>query len=191
VRDTAPPQSSYPRLDRGELVSPDRVSMGYPIIPGKPLPDGLLNPFFHYDFGPDFVTRDLSGVVMRQPPAIRQVLPQLVPRVDADGNEVGGIPSVQHQVPLGTYTGWNAAQRGTRKGHRSGFAAGFIPFAHDENERRDNGDPRRSLVERYRNHAGFVEEVREAIARTQQKGFLLPEDGARLIRQAEESDVLK
>jgi hypothetical protein len=36
-----------------------------------------------------------------------------------------------------------------------------------------------------------VEEVKKAVARAQQKGFLLPEDGARLIRQAEESDVLK
>jgi Alpha/beta hydrolase domain len=191
VRDVRPPESSYPRLDRGELVSPDRLSMGYPVIPGKPLPDGLLNPFFHYDFGPGFVARDLSGVITRQPPAIRQILPMLVPRVDADGNEVGGIPSVQHQVPLGTYTGWNAAQRGPRQGHRSGFAAGFIPFAHDEDERRAGGDPRKSLVERYRDHAGFVEEVRKAAARTRAQRFLLPEDGARLIQQAEESDVLQ
>jgi Alpha/beta hydrolase domain len=72
-----------------------------------------------------------------------------------------------------------------------GFAAGFIPFARDEDERRASGDPRRSLEERYRDHAGFVEKVREAVARQQRKGFLLPEDGARLIRQAEESDVLK
>jgi hypothetical protein len=191
VRDVQPPESRYPRLDRGELVAPDRVSMGYPAIPGKPLPDGLINPFFDYDFGPDFIARDLSGAITRQPPGIRQILPMLVPRVDADGNEVGGIPSVQHQVPLGTYTGWNAAQRGLRQGHRSGFAAGFIPFARDEAERRANGDPRPSLAERYHDHAGFVEEVKKAVARTQDGGFLLPEDGARLIQQAEESDVLR
>ncbi len=31
----------------------------------------------------------------------------LVPRVDADGNEVGGVPVVLTDAPLGTYLGWN------------------------------------------------------------------------------------
>ena len=31
----------------------------------------------------------------------------LVPQVDADGNDIGGIRSVFLQVPVGTYTGWN------------------------------------------------------------------------------------
>ena len=31
----------------------------------------------------------------------------LVPQVDADGNDIGGVRSLYVRVPLGTYTGWN------------------------------------------------------------------------------------
>src|SRR5437870_10436247 len=31
----------------------------------------------------------------------------MVPRVDADGNELGGVPTVLRDAPLGTYLGWN------------------------------------------------------------------------------------
>jgi hypothetical protein len=30
-----------------------------------------------------------------------------VPKVDADGNEQGGVPVVLRDAPLGTYLGWN------------------------------------------------------------------------------------
>jgi len=30
-----------------------------------------------------------------------------VPAVDADGNEMGGVPLVLRDAPLGTYLGWN------------------------------------------------------------------------------------
>ena len=60
-----------------------------------------------YDWGPDFNYNDLSGVITKAPPSIRKVLPTLVPKTDADGNDLGGVPSVLRQVPLGTYVGWN------------------------------------------------------------------------------------
>src|SRR5262249_22276236 len=107
AKGTLPPPSQYPRLDREELVEPTRAAMGFPAIPGVPLPDGVLTPLYEYDLGPKFRYNDLSGIVTLAPPPIRQVLPIVVPRVDADGNEVAGVASVLHQVPLGTYTGWN------------------------------------------------------------------------------------
>jgi hypothetical protein len=81
-----------------------------------PLPDGLLNPFYDYDFGPEFRYSDVSGVITMQPPALLRVLSTLVPTVDADGNETSGVASVLHQVPLGTYTGWNTVASGFYKG---------------------------------------------------------------------------
>lgn len=33
-----------------------------------------------------------------------------VPRVNADGKEVGGVPVVLHDAPLGAYLGWNIAR---------------------------------------------------------------------------------
>ncbi len=191
TKDVAPPASQYPRLDQGQLVRPDHRAMGFPLIPGAPLPDNLINPLLDYDFGPEFKYSDLSGVMAQQPPVIKRVLPIMVPKVDADGNEIGGIPSPLHQAPLGSYLGWNFTRNGFYKGRGCGFAGGFIPFAKTKAERLASGDPRPSLEERYRDHAGYVSVVKSAVDRLLLQHFLLPDDAERLIRQAEESNVLK
>lgn len=191
TKDVAPPPSVYPRLADGQLVRPDYLAMGFPKIPGQPLPDRLINPFFNYDFGPKFNYQDLSGVITVQPPLIRGTLPMLVPRVDADGNETSGIPSVLLQAPLGTYLGWNVVASGYYKGHNQGFAGGFIPFEQTKAQRLAKSDPRPSLEERYHDHAGYVARVKEAVERLSAQRFLLPEDADRLVRQAEGSNVLR
>jgi hypothetical protein len=191
VKGTLPPPSQYPRFDRGELVSPTHVAMGFPAIPGVPLPDGILTPFYDYDLGPRFNYNDLSGVVTMQPPPIRQVLPTLVPRVDADGNETTGVASVLHQVPLGTYTGWNTVASGFYKGRIRTNTGSFIPFARTRAERLASGDPRPSLEERYTSHENYVANVRAAAERLVRGRYLLQDDADRLIAQAEASKVLK
>lgn len=187
----APPASRYPTLAAGDLVAPNASAMGWPDIPGAPVPTGKLNRVLDYDFGPGFNYVDLSGVLTRQPPRIRQVMPSLVPRVDRDGNETAGIPSVQMLVPIGTYTGWNVRKRGYGAGGGCGFIGGFIPFAPTRAARLAANDPRPSLEERYRDHAGFVARVRAAATAQVQERWLLPEDADRLIVEAEASDVLR
>jgi hypothetical protein len=184
-----PPPSRYPRLDRGELVLPEATAMGFPSIPGVALPDRLINPVYDYDFGPAFNHNDLSGI-MRQPPILRGIIPQLVPRVDADGNEVGGVPSVLHQVPLGSYLGWNVTLNGFYKDRQSGFQGSFIPFSATKAERLATGDPRPSIEERYGTHEKYVALVRAAATKAVADRFLLQADADRLIQQAEASDVL-
>jgi hypothetical protein len=186
-----PPESRYPRLDRGELVEPTQAAMGFPVIPGVPLPDGILTPLYQFDLGPHFHYNDLSGVIAIEPPPLRQILPMLVPRVNADGNEVAGLASVLHQVPLGTYTGWNLNARGFYKGHIRTNTGGYIPFAKTKAERLASGDPRPSLEERYGTHEKYVAQVRAAADRLLQGRYLLKEDADRLIAQAEASKVLK
>ncbi len=191
TKDIAPPPSQYPRIDHHQLVWPRAAAMGFPAIPGSPLPDNLLNPFYDYDFGAEFNYSDLSGVLATQPPAIKRVLPLLVPKVDADGNETSGIASALHQAPLGTYLGWNVTRSGFYKGRVCGFSGGFIPFAKTKAEREASGDPRLSLEERYRDHAGYVAAIKAAIERLLQQKFLLPSDAERLIREAEAGNVLR
>jgi len=187
----APPASHYPRLADHRLVAANAKAMGWPAIPGAPSPDGKLNAFLDYDFGPGFAYHDVSGVLTRQPPRVRRTIPSLVPRVDADGNEVGGVPSVQFLVPIGTYTGWNQLQEGYGAGGPCGFVGGFIPFARSRADRVVAGDPRPSLEERYHDHEGFVARVR-AVAQAQvREGWLVPEDADRIVHQAEASDVLR
>ncbi|GGB42860.1 hypothetical protein GCM10011380_35420 [Sphingomonas metalli] len=187
----APSPSRYPTIAAGDLVAPNAAAMGWPRIPGVPSPDGKLNPFLDQDFGDRFDYRDLSGVLTRQPPVIRRTIPSLVPRVDADGNETAGVPSVQLLVPIGTYTGWNELAAGYGKGGGCGFVGGFVPFARTEGERRAAGDPRPSLEARYRDHDGFVARVRAVAAEQVAAGWLLPDDAAKLIAQAQASDVLR
>jgi hypothetical protein len=190
VKGTLPPPSQYPRLDRGELAPPTQAAMGFPAIPGTPLPDGVLTPLYEYDFGKQFRYNDLSGVITIQPPPIRQILPTVVPKVDADGNEIVGVASVQHQVPLGTYTGWNTVANGFYKGHIRTNTGAFIPFARTKAERLASGDPRLSLEERYGTHEKYVAQVRAAAERLVRGRYLLQDDAERLIKQAEASKVL-
>jgi Alpha/beta hydrolase domain len=191
VKGSLPPPSQYPRLDRGELVAPTQAAMGFPAIPGVPFPDGILTQLYQYDFGQQFHYNDLSGVITMQPPPIRQILPTVVPRVDADGNEVAGVASVLHQVPLGTYTGWNTNASGFYKGHIRTNTGALVPFAKTKAERLASGDPRPSLEERYETHEKYVAQVRAAAERLVRGRYLLQDDADRLIAQAEASTVLK
>ncbi len=191
VKGTPPPASQYPRFDRGELVAPTQEALGSPSIPGVPLPDGVLNPLYEYDFGPKFNARDLTGAITIQPPIVKDILPSLVPKVNADGNETAGVASVLHQVPLGTYLGWNVTASGYYKGTECGFTGGYVPFAKTKAERLAAGDPRPSLEERYGTHEKYVALVREAAARLVKDRYLLKADADRLIADAEASNVLK
>jgi hypothetical protein len=191
VSGKAPPPSAYPTLAAGDLVPPNARAMGFPAIPDQPPPDGKLNPFLIQDFGPGFRADDLSGVMATVPPRVLREAPSRVPRVDADGNEMSGVASVQLRAPLGTYLGWNVVAGGYYRGQGCGFQGGFIPFARTRAERIAAGDPRPSLEERYGTHDGFVARVRAAAADLVARRFLLPDDATRIVRQAEESAVLR
>jgi hypothetical protein len=186
-----PLASRYPRLTAGDLVEPYAAAMGFPSIPKQPQPDGKLNRFPLQFFGSAFIANDVSGVMSVVPPGIKEESPSLVPRVNADGNETSGIPSVQARVPLGTYLGWNTFAGGYYKGQGCGFQGGYIPFAKTKAEREAAKDPRLSLEERYGTHDGFVAKVKTAAAELEKEGFLLPDDAQRIVKQAEESNVLK
>jgi hypothetical protein len=115
----------------------------------------------------------------------------LVPRTDSDGNEIGGVPVVLREAPLGTYLGWNVVQAGFHQGQNCNYQGGWIPFAVKKADRLASGDPRLSLEERYRNHAGYVRAVKKAAFKIWMQGFLLPADRDALIQEAEASNVLQ
>lgn len=192
MNDTPPPVSKYPTLAEQYLVDPTKEAMGFPTIPGVPAtaPTGLINPLLDYDWGPNFNYLDGSGVPSKVPPTIKHAIKMKVPRVDADGNELGGVPVVLREVPLGTYLGWNITAAGFHKGKICNYAGGMIPFAKTKAERLANGDPRLSLEERYGNHAGYVSAVKIAASKAVAGGFLLQADADALVKQAEASNVL-
>jgi hypothetical protein len=193
MKGVEPPPSRYPNLKDGTLVDANNVAMGFPALPDLPAgtPTGLINPLIDYDFGPDFNPMDGSGVQTVMPPRIKQVVRMKVPRVDSDGNELGGVPVPLRDAPLGTYLGWNITAAGFHKGQICNYAGGMIPFAKTKTERVANEDPRPSLEERYGDHAGFVAAVTTAARNAVAAGFLLENDARSLIAAADASNVLK
>ncbi len=197
MKGVEPPASRWPLLARGELVLANKKSLGFPAIPGLrdtiPEPDFIM-PVLDYDWGDQFNPRDGSGVASNAPPPIRQVLPMYAPKVDADGNELGGVPVVLLDAPLGTYLGWNVTASGGRPFHAGqicNYVGGMIPFARTQQERLANNDPRLSLQERYGSQAGYVEAVRKAAQRAIKEGFLLEADAERLVKEAQDSAVMR
>lgn len=194
MKDVPPPPSRYPTLAKGQLADANKKAIGFPTLPGLratvPEPDFIM-PVHDYDWGPQFNAVDGSGIASAAPPRIRQSLRMLAPKVDGDGNELGGVPVVLLGAPLGTYLGWNVTAGGFHKDQICYYAGGMIPFARTAEERAAKNDPRPSLQERYGSHAGYVDAVKKAAARAQAEGFLLPEDATALISAAESSAVLR
>jgi len=188
----------HDRHHRPDLVPATKEAMGFPSIPAvtaisPTIPSNFIMPVLDYDWGHDFDYSDTSGVPTKLPPPIKRVIKMLVPRVDADGNEMGGVPVVLRDAPLGTYLGWNITAGGARPFHQGqicDYVGGMIPFAKTKAERVANGDSRLSLEERYGTHAGYVAAVTAAAANAVAQGFLLQPDADALIAQAAASAVL-
>ena len=191
TKGTPPPASRYPTLANGDLVPATRATVGYPDIPGLPFSERILNPVVRYDFGPAFKAVDLSGIISIEPPRILGVIPTYVPRVNEDGNETAGVPSVQLQAPLGTYLGWNTIRSGFFAGQGCGFQGGWMPFAKTKAERLARHDPRPSIEERYGTHENYVAIVKRAAEQAVRDRFLLRDDADRIVREAEASGVLR
>jgi hypothetical protein len=197
MKGTPPPPSRFPTLAEATLARADKASIGFPSLPGlrASVPESdFIMPVHDYDWGPQFNAIDGSGIASVAPPRIKRVLPMWAPKVDADGNERGGVPVVLLEAPLGTYLGWNITAGGAMPFHKDqicNYVGGMIPFARTAAERQANNDPRLSLEERYGSHDGYVERVRAAAARAVEHKFLLPGDAQVLIETAKASAVLR
>jgi len=182
-----PPPSQFPRARSGTLVPPDRKSTGFPKIPGIRY-TGLHNRQLFLDYGP----QSLHGRIDVHPP--RPVdggfYKILVPKVDADGNDVAGIRLPAVQVPTGTYTGWNLQPRSLAEDELSGLLGSFVPFTRTKAERRKSRDPRLSLEERYSDQSDYVNRIARAARILVEQRYLLAEDAERIIAEAAKTDIV-
>lgn len=190
VKGTEPPPSVYPKLADGTLGPATSAAMGFPVLPGLPAPDGVANPLLVYDLGSGFNYNDLSGVIASQPAPIKDVIQSVVPRVDADGNDVGGIHTVLQEAALGTYLGWNITAAGYFKGQYCSLWGSYIPFSATKSQRLAALDSRLSLEERYGTQRGYLCVVRNAAERLVRERYLLQEDADAILLQASSSNVL-
>jgi len=175
-----PPPSRYPALADGTAVDPRQLRGRFTAIPGvgfPPHPPEVVR----LDFGPDAA----SGIASILPPVEDEPYPRFVPAVDPDGNELTGIRLPDVTVPLATYTGWNLRHPQMGASDRlTSLMGSTIPFAATREARTENGDPRRSIEERYASKAAYLDEVRGDAERLIAAGYLLAEDLEWVVAQA-------
>jgi hypothetical protein len=195
---TKPPKSEMPRHgNRAFAVTRPgfqtgvvpQAELGWPTIPGVTY-NGLITTRYFLDFGPEL---DSKGLITNYPPSLegRPAYPIFVSKVDKDGNEIAGVRLPEVEAPIATTTGWALRRAGFSENEGCEADGQHIAFKRTKAERVAAGDPRRSLEERYKNHAGYVKEFRKAAEKLQKQRFLLAEDVPTYIDEAEASDVLR
>ncbi|OLC54585.1 MAG: hypothetical protein AUH85_11420 [Chloroflexi bacterium 13_1_40CM_4_68_4] len=175
TKDTPPPASRWPRISDGTLVQP--TAIGFPSIPGLKF-TGRVNHLSVVDYTA-FPPRHVSGQDYRV----------LVPKVDADGNDIAGIRSAQLSAPLGTYTGWNLRAKGFMEDEGCYLNGSYVPFAQTAAQRKTTNDPRQSLEERYGSRQKYVDTLDAAAKQLVSGRYLLQEDADRLVKAAQTTDL--
>ena len=187
-RGIEPPESNYPGLRDGTLVTLAAAQKFFPKIPGVTFPP-MLNELELLEFGPLFDS--VGGILTELPPLLGPSYKVFVPKPDPDGLDIAGIRPMEIRVPVGTNMGWNVRAPGFRAPNLCGLNGSFVAFATTKAERLAKSDPRKSLQERYKNHQGYVDAVERAAAELVRERFLLQEDAEHFISDAKASSVLK
>ena len=178
ANEVPPPPSRFPRLADGNLVpSVPQNGQGFPAIPGVTF-TGRVNHLSVIDYT-QMPARHVPGQDYRV----------LVPKVDADGNDVGGVRAAQLSAPLGTYTGWNLRAAGFMQNEGCYLNGSYIPFATTAAQRMASGDPRMSLEERYGTRQKYVDMVTNGTKGLVADRLLLQEDADRLVKAAQTTDL--
>ena len=176
-----PPPSCYPKITDGTLVDYETWRENFPKIPGEAIPEGCFQPV-QLELGPRWET---EGIVDNTPPKAGKPYRCLVPAVNKDGNELAGIRLPDIAVPLGTYAGWKV--RGPEH-----YAPGTLerwvgtnwPFCVSPEQRKEKGDPRPSIWQRYPTRQEYLSKVADAVLQLKKQRFLLEEDAIGLLAEA-------
>jgi hypothetical protein len=172
-----PPRSMIPRIADKTLVGWKEKESGWPGIPGVSYPLVIHQPSF-LDRGPDWQSRRIATV---EPPQVKESYTVRVPACGPDGNELGTLNLPAISVPVATYTSWNLRDESIgAKGELLGLQGGYIPLARTKAEREEAGDPRRALLERYRDYADYEMQYMNAANQLLAQRYLLAEDLPRL-----------
>lgn len=163
----APPPSVYPKLSDGTLVPAAEVR--WPKVPGMASPTAVK-----------------AGGRVRNPQLPGGAgegteLPLLVPQVDANGNDLGGIRMPEVAVPLGTGSGWVFRPAAFGSPHEFYLLRGaWVPLAKTKNA----NDPRPSLEERYASKDAYLDQVKAAAQKLIEQRFLTTADLDPQLKQA-------
>jgi len=158
-----PPDSRYPTLADGTLVTIEQAAAAWPAIPSYPF-NAVRNIAEHW-------------VAAEPLPRSTGRYPLLTWAIDADGNVKGGIAPPLLAVPTGTMSGTSARKPGHAPEDLCPLAGEYFPFARTRAEREAGGDPRPSLEERYPGGDAELRTRRRVVGRSLVAvGFILPQD---------------
>ncbi len=129
--DKAPPASIYPHFADGYLVAPTAKAVEFPKLPGVRFPTVIQQPSYN-DYGPTFASKRIITI---EPPKVKGTYKVLVPKGDADGNDLGMLLPPEVAAPLGTFTGWNLRRK---EAGADGGADELARFLHPVPDRRDD-----------------------------------------------------
>jgi len=176
--DVAPPPSAYPTIAAGTLVAVERLA--FPELPGV-----LAPKIVHEAYRADYGSRWSQGLVDHQPPRLGAPFPSLVPQVDALGNELAGVKTLEVRVPLATFTPWNLrAGLAGGNGELTDFLGTYVPLPRSETERQRTRDPRSSVERLYPTRADYLAAAARAAHELVAERLLLPEDTLRVLQRA-------
>ncbi len=177
-----PPPSVYPRISDGTLVDWQRAQSGWKPLPGVRYPQVIHQPDF-VDRGSEFLS---ARRMSRLPPVVLGTYRVRVPAFGPDNNELGCLLLPSVAVPVATFTSWNLRSRSIgAEAELLSLAGGYIPFAGSVSQRRQAGDPRPALAERYRDFEDYRGQYREHAEQLTRAGYVLAEDLPRLMDLAE------
>ncbi|MCA9071296.1 MAG: hypothetical protein KDA84_20350, partial [Planctomycetaceae bacterium] len=180
--DQTPPPSVYPKIAEGTLMPWQFEKSGWRALPGIHYPGVIHQPDF-VDRGPLFLSKRQITI---QPPKVLGQYEVRVPGYKADNNERGCVLLPSVAVPVATFTSWNLRKREIGAASELlSLAGGYVPFAQTKADRQKVGDPRLSLVERYRDFQTYQQQFEEHLTQLVQSGYVLEEDVPRLKRLAE------
>jgi len=183
---SAPPASKYPKVGQDNLVPIGAIQ--FPKIPGVNFPT-IAHRAYDLDFGPDYLKTKIETI---EPPIVKSTYPLLLPQVDQDGIDQGGIKMPEVAVPLATFTGWNLrSEKIGAPQELYSMQGSFIPFPKTKSDRTEKHDPRRSIEERYASKDDFLKEVTSSANDLVKAGYLLERDVPKVVeRSSAEWDYL-
>ena len=177
TKDIVPPPSKYPKTSDGTSVPSLPQANAFPSIPGV----------VYTGFYIPVAVKDMSSLPNMWIKGREYTV--LVPKTDADGNEIAGIRNPNVDVPLGTYTGWSLRRAPYAENEDCALTGQFIPFPSTKAKRLAAGDPRLSIEERYSSQAAYVSAVSKSADELVKNRYLLAEDGEKFKASAAKASI--